>query len=132
MTRDAPDLEEYEVLLLWIGQHFAGGLALAAAAVADDFAQQAEVRLVGDEGQHDEVRVQPVQAVPLVRLVIRPLLCPADMLHDLVLALARNVVPCSRRSKLSGSVRKRNEAAATILDFSYAVSKEARPCWRVV
>jgi hypothetical protein len=55
-------------------------------------AQQAEVRLVRDQRQHDQVRVKAVQAVPLVGLVGGLALLPADVLHDLVLALARHVV----------------------------------------
>lgn len=54
------------------------------------------MRLVRDEAEHDEVGVQAVHAVPLVGLpgVCCVALGPAYVLHDLVLALARHVVPC--------------------------------------
>ena len=64
--------------------------------VRDDLAQEAEVRLVRDEAQHDEVGIQAVQAVPLVGLpgAHGVALRPAYVLHDLMLALARHVVAC--------------------------------------
>jgi hypothetical protein len=52
------------------------------------------VRLVRDEREHDEVRVQAVHAVALPRRVARRALGQPDELHDLVLALARHIVAC--------------------------------------
>mmetsp|Transcript_11730 Transcript_11730/g.27665 ORF Transcript_11730/g.27665 Transcript_11730/m.27665 type:complete len:309 (+) Transcript_11730:1568-2494(+) len=50
-----------------------------------------EVRLMGGQAQHDEIRIGTIQAVPGVRIVVR--LCPlqSNELHDFVLALAWNV-----------------------------------------
>lgn len=54
-------------------------------------AEDGEVGLVGGQTQHDEVRVCPVQAVVRVRVVIGLAALAADVVHDLVLPLARHV-----------------------------------------
>jgi len=46
------------------------------------------VRVVAEETEHDEVGVEAVHAVPHVGAVARLRLVEADVLHDLVLALA--------------------------------------------
>ena len=56
-------------------------------------AEEAKVRFVGNESEHDEVRVEAVEAVPNVLRVPRLHFRRADIVHDLVLALARDVVP---------------------------------------
>ena len=57
--------------------------------------QQAKVWLVCDQRQHDQIRVQAVQAVALVGGVARLALLPPDVLHDLVLTLTRHIMACS-------------------------------------
>lgn len=50
--------------------------------------QYGEVRLVGSQRQHDQVRIQPVDHVARVWLEAGAPALRADVLHDLVLALA--------------------------------------------
>ena len=54
--------------------------------------EEREVRVVAAEAEHHEVRVQPVQAVPRVRVIAGQRLLVADEVHDLVLTLARGLV----------------------------------------
>lgn len=56
----------------------------------DVLAQDAEVRLVRREREHDQVRVEAVDDVLRVRVVRRVAALAADEVHDLVLALARD------------------------------------------
>lgn len=89
----APNLEQDEVLGAGVVEDLPAGLpAVAAAAEAHDFAQQAEVGLVGDQRQHDQVSVQAVHAVAQVGLVPRAALGQTHVLHDLVLSLTGHVV----------------------------------------
>lgn len=83
-------------------EDLAGGLAaVAAAAKAHNLAQQAEVRLVRHQRQHDQVRVQAVHAVALVRLVPRAALRQPDVLHDLVFALPGHIMAWSCTIQIS-------------------------------
>ena len=54
-------------------------------------AQDDKARLVRGQSEHDEVRIQAVQAVPQRRVPARPPALLADVGHDLVLALARHI-----------------------------------------
>jgi hypothetical protein len=65
----------------------------AAPTEVDHLTQQREVRLVGGQGKHDQVRVLAVHAVADVGLVVGAGLHVPDVLHDLVLALSRHAVP---------------------------------------
>lgn len=83
------DVEELELVRLLEGD----GLArLGARAHNLLLAQDAKVRLVEGEGQEDQVRVEAVQAVPRVGVVLGLALEAAHKLHDLVLALAGRLV----------------------------------------
>lgn len=62
-------LQQLEALFAGVLQHLPTGLSRPAASELDHLAQQAEVRLVRHERQHDQVGVQAVQAVPLIGLV---------------------------------------------------------------
>ena len=64
-------LEKNKVFRRRVGKRLARRLALAAAAKLDDLAQEAEVGLVRDQGEHDQVGVEAVHAVALVGLVAR-------------------------------------------------------------
>lgn len=88
-----PDLKEGEILLLGIGQHFSGWLALIPARKADHLSEQAEVGLVRNEGQHYEICVQSVQTMPLIRLIVWLPFGPAYVLHDFVLTLSWDIMP---------------------------------------
>ena len=44
--------------------------------------------------KHNQICIQAVQAVALVWFVVRRALLMANVLHDLVLTLTRNVMPC--------------------------------------
>lgn len=48
---------------------------------------------VSDEGEHDEISIKTVHAVASVGWVGGCQLCPADVLHDLVFALSRHLMP---------------------------------------
>mmetsp|Transcript_64923 Transcript_64923/g.193524 ORF Transcript_64923/g.193524 Transcript_64923/m.193524 type:complete len:284 (+) Transcript_64923:2265-3116(+) len=56
-----------------------------------DLPDDAEVRLVRRQAQHDKVGIRAVEAVPGVRVVLRLHALGADVVHDLVLTLAGNV-----------------------------------------
>jgi hypothetical protein len=58
--RGAPDLQQHKVLRARVLQDLAAGPAAVGAAEADHLAQQAEVRLVRHQRQHDQIGVQPV------------------------------------------------------------------------
>ena len=47
--------------------------------------EQAEVRLMRGQGQHDEISIQAVQAMPCVGIPARPAPLLPDHVHDLVL-----------------------------------------------
>jgi hypothetical protein len=49
------------------------------------------VRVVAEQAEHDEVGVEAVHAVPHVGVVPRLSLVEANVLHDLVFSLARNL-----------------------------------------
>ena len=56
------------------------------------------------KGKHDEVCIQAIQAVALVGGVVgRPLLM-ANVFHDLVLTLTRNIMPCATHMLSFGNV----------------------------
>jgi hypothetical protein len=55
--------------------------------------KQRKVRLVRGQGQHDEVRVESVEAVPSVGVVVRLGFGVTEVVHDLVLALPRSLGP---------------------------------------
>ena len=94
-----PNLEKDKMLAARVVQHLAAGLApVAALAKADNLAQQAKMGLMRDERQHDQVRIQAVEAVSLIWLIIWLPLRPADVLHDLVLTLAWYVMACASLS----------------------------------
>ena len=59
--------------------------------MADELAQDGEVRLVRREPEHDEIGVGAAQDVMRVGIVIGLGALPPDEVHDLVLALARNI-----------------------------------------
>ena len=85
-------MEEQESIVGGVGEDLAGGLAALAAAELDHLAEETEMRLVGDEREHDQVGVEAVQAVCLVGVPTGFAARPSDVLHDLVLALAANLV----------------------------------------
>ena len=87
-----PHVQQEESVVGGVLQHLATRLASFAAAELDNLAEQAKVRLVGDEREHDEVGVEAVEAVGLVRVPPGFAARPADVLHDLVLALAPDLV----------------------------------------
>ena len=87
---EQPDLQQHKVLLARVLEGLPQRLSLVL--VVDHLAEQAKVWLVRDQGQHDQVGIQAVQAVPQVGLVVRRLLAPANVLHDLVLSLPGDVV----------------------------------------
>eukprot|EP00047_Mylnosiga_fluctuans_P011955 m.23935 g.23935 ORF g.23935 m.23935 type:complete len:497 (-) comp3950_c0_seq2:77-1567(-) len=69
-----------------------GRLLERLAAEGDLLAQQAEVRLVRRQAQHNQVGIEAVEAVAREGVVVGPLLLRADEVHDLVLALAGHLV----------------------------------------
>ncbi|KAI3480716.1 hypothetical protein L1887_57195 [Cichorium endivia] len=80
------EVEEEEVLGL------EAALGLAAGAELDLFTEEAEVGVVAEEAEHDEVGVEAVEAVADVGVVAGLCLAETDVLHDLVLALTGHVV----------------------------------------
>ena len=50
------------------------------------------MRVVAEQAEHDEVGVEAVHAVPHVGVVPRLSLVEANVLHDLVFSLTRNLV----------------------------------------
>ena len=66
-----PYLKEHKVLRGRVVKRLSRRLALATSAKLDHLAQEAEVGLVGDQREHDEVSVEAVHAVALVGLVAR-------------------------------------------------------------
>ena len=68
----------------------AAAVARAAALVLrkDVFTQHLEVWLVRRERQHDQVSIEAVDYVAHIRVMVRIAALPADVVHDLVLALA--------------------------------------------
>jgi hypothetical protein len=48
------------------------------------------MRIMTQQAQHDQVRVEAIQTVPVVGIVIRLGASEADVLHNLVLALTRH------------------------------------------
>mmetsp|Transcript_43899 Transcript_43899/g.104372 ORF Transcript_43899/g.104372 Transcript_43899/m.104372 type:complete len:202 (+) Transcript_43899:2826-3431(+) len=80
------------LFLLHLGEGGRGALLGAArGAEVHCLSEQGEVRLVGGEGEHDEVSVVAVDHVPQVRRVPGLALFAADVLHDLVLPLSRHL-----------------------------------------
>ena len=94
MQRFSPNLKEQKMFLLWVRQDFTGWLSLSTRRIADHLPQQSEVGLMCYQGQHDQICIKPIEAVPLVGLVAWLKLGPPDVLHDLVLAFSRDVMPC--------------------------------------
>ena len=87
---EQPDVHQRETLRAGVLQKLPARPPPPPRAVRHLLPQQEEVGLVGDQGEHDEVGVQPVQAVPLVGLVLGVLFGPPEVLHDLMLALPRD------------------------------------------
>ena len=58
----------------------------------DLFPQQTKMRIVAQQTKHDEIRIQPVQAMSHVGVVIGLGTRQAYVLHDLVLAFSRDLV----------------------------------------
>lgn len=54
------------------------------------FAQQCRLRLVRGQREHNQIRVEAVQAMRDICIVVRPLTFAPDKVHDLVLTLARH------------------------------------------
>mmetsp|Transcript_14576 Transcript_14576/g.41609 ORF Transcript_14576/g.41609 Transcript_14576/m.41609 type:complete len:294 (+) Transcript_14576:2513-3394(+) len=84
------DVQESEALGARVLKDLPGGPPPPPRAIAHLLSQQKEVGLVRHQSKHDEVGVQTVQAVLLVRLVVWVLLRPSEVLHHLVLALSRH------------------------------------------
>ena len=51
------------------------------------------MRVVADEPEHDEVSIQPIEAMSDVGIVARLRLCKPDVLHDLVLSFSGHFMP---------------------------------------
>ena len=49
-----------------------------------------EVRLVSEQGQHDEIGIRPIEAVTGVWIVVRLDLKVSDVVHHFVLSLSWN------------------------------------------
>ena len=86
------DVEEEEPVVGGVLQHLPRRLPSFAAAKLDNLAQEAKVRLVRDQREHDEIGVEAVEAVRLVRVPSGLAPRPPDVFHDLVLALAADLV----------------------------------------
>lgn len=55
--------------------------------------KQAKVGIMAEEAKHDKIGIEAIEAVADVRVIVGLCAGEADVLHDLVLALARDLVP---------------------------------------
>ena len=96
-------VHQLELRLARLADHRLPGRPAAAASRVEihHLAEQGEVGLVGGQPKHDQVGVLAVHAVALVRRVVRLGPRLADVLHDLVLALARHVVPAEHNLQVA-------------------------------
>lgn len=90
----------------------------------DDLSQQAEVRLVGDKCQHDKVSIQTVEAMPQIWGVSSAAFLPANVFHNLVLALPWHIMPCTAAD---GSIRAMQCAHTPGMPFSASL-KPIKAC----
>jgi hypothetical protein len=59
----------------------------------DFLSEEAEVGVVGEETEHDEVGIEAVETVSYVGVIARLSPLPPNVVHNLVFALARHLVP---------------------------------------
>lgn len=57
----------------------------------DLLTEEAEVRVVTEQAEHDEVGVQSVEAVAYIRVITRLSLLEPNVLHDFVLSFSRDL-----------------------------------------
>ena len=100
---------------------------------ADGHMQQSpegiQARSAAYQSQHDEVSVQAIEAVSLIGDIVGQALLVPDVLHDLVLTLARNIMPCAPTSVMIDvySAKKMYSNVATAPTSIVFMSSECRP-----